>query len=174
MPLPLAAVLFDETAPDALLVRFSRRLEGQGRRVRGLVQRRDIGTGPCHCADMDLLSVAGPEVFHVSQPLGSGSHGCRLDLGALAGAAQFLLGELASAPDLLILNRFGKAEGEGRGFRDVIAEAMARDLPVLTAVRGRHVTEWSAFTEGMGALLPPDPEALARWFSQVTEVSHAA
>ncbi|MFD2174211.1 DUF2478 domain-containing protein [Rhodobacter lacus] len=174
MTLPLAAVLFDETPPDALLSAFARRLAAEGRQVRGLIQRREAGTGPCHCAEMDLLSLAGPEIFPVSQPLGPGAHGCRLDLGALAGAAQFLLSELARAPDLLILNRFGKAEGEGRGFRDVIAEAMAREVPVLTAVRGRHVADWATYTEGFGLCLAPDPAALARWFSELTEVSHAA
>ena len=56
---------------------------------------------------MDLTSIGSKRVFRISQPLGRGSHGCRLHPGALAECSAFLGSELDAGADLLILNHYG-------------------------------------------------------------------
>lgn len=52
----------------------------------------------------------------------TGAKGCRLDPRALAALSGSLLGELDAGTQLLVLNRFGKGESEGHGFRAVIEQ----------------------------------------------------
>lgn len=173
MRFPLAAILYDTTPPDALLRAFARETSARGLRVGGVVQSRPA-SATCHCAEMALISLASGQSVPVAQPLGPGSTGCRLDFGALAQVAQDLRTEIEAGLDLLILNRFGKAEAEGRGFREVIAAAIARDIPVLTALHPRNLPDWTAFTEGAALLLMPDAPTLHHWLAEDRGVAHAA
>ncbi|MGC2087078.1 MAG: DUF2478 domain-containing protein [Bradyrhizobium sp.] len=65
---------------------------------------------------------------------GAGASSCRLDESALTGVAVRVASALESAPDVLVLNKFGKAECEGRGLRHLIAVALDREIPVLIGV----------------------------------------
>ena len=68
--------------------------------------------------------------------------------------------------DLVILNRFGRTEAEGGGFRDVIAEAVGQGIPVLTALRPDFAGAWSAFGGDQACELPADSNAVMDWLSQ--------
>jgi hypothetical protein len=159
----IGAVIYPTDFPiDALLSHVAARLEAEGKRVAGVVQV-SIKTGP-GCADaMMVRDVASNALVPISQELGRQSAGCRLDPRGLAAVAGNLAAALDDAPDLLLLNRFGKAEIEGGGLRDLIGAAMARGVKVLTAVRASHAAEWAAFHQGVAADLPPDEETVRRW-----------
>jgi len=168
--LPLAAIRFEEGfAIDALLTDLAASLVTSGWRVAGAVQRRVETAEDCGCADLEVQGLRSGQVFRISQTLGPGSQGCRLDPGGLACCAQMLLDEIAAGVDFLILNRFGKAEAEGRGFREVIGVALSAGIPVLTAVRPRHLAGWNAFTGG-ALLLAPEPGAARAWAESLRAV----
>ena len=171
---PLAAIRFENGDIDAFLGVLAKTLTADGARVRGALQTRGAVAGECHCADMDLTTLGSQKIFRISQPLGNGSHGCRLHPGALADCSSFIEQELEAGADLLILNRFGRGESEGRGFRDLISKAIALDIPVLTAVRPTYEEGWAAFGEGMACDLSMDMAAALAWFSTVQEARYAA
>jgi hypothetical protein len=170
----LAAIRFETGDIDGLLADTATTLLNRGHRVRGVLQSRGEMRGECHCADMDLHAIGEPRTFRISQPLGNGSHGCRLHPGALAECAAYLETEMDRGTDLLILNRFGRGESEGRGFRDLIGQAMMRGVPVLTAVRPMYADHWCAFGEGLSCDLPMDHSTILTWFDDVSEARHAA
>ncbi|RNF33431.1 DUF2478 domain-containing protein [Paracoccus methylarcula] len=147
-------------AADRLLEALVGKLSGEGLRLAGAVQvNRDRGPD-CAC-DMDI-QVIGEEdrPIRISQSLGSGSTGCRLDPGALETAAARVEARLTGA-ELLILPKFGKQEAVGRGFCSVIGQAILDDLPVLLHVSRE---QRSAFAEFSGDLAEEvDPDALADW-----------
>ena len=76
---------------------------------------------------------------------GAGARGCRLDEAALAEATARIEGSLEHAPQLLILNKFGKVECEGGGLRDLIASAIDRGIPVIIGVPERNLDAWRSF-----------------------------
>ncbi|WP_323005206.1 DUF2478 domain-containing protein [Pseudorhodobacter sp.] len=170
----LAAIRFDHGDIDGFLATTAQTLTGMGYRVRGALQTRGAVGGECHCADMDLTTLGSNRVFRISQPLGNGSHGCRLHPGALAECSAFIEQELGQGADLLILNRFGRGESEGRGFRDLIGKAIALGVPVLTAVRPTYAEAWGAFGAGMACDLMMDQDAVLKWFAEVHEARDAA
>jgi hypothetical protein len=73
---------------------------------------------------------------------------------------------LADGADVLIVNKFGKHEAEGRGFRAVIAEALTLGMHVIVGVNGLNLAGFEEFAGGLATCLPPDCEALAAWASQ--------
>ncbi|MEM9631158.1 MAG: DUF2478 domain-containing protein [Pseudomonadota bacterium] len=160
---PLAGIKY-EYGPDVdpALDAFVEQLRRLGVSMVGCVQRQLPDGGSC-CPISHLEDLASGVSTRITQPLGSGSTGCRLDPGALANAAENLSRQLETRPDVLILNRFGRGESEGRGFRPVIERAVELGIPVLTAVKQRYVPEWEAFSEDMAADLPALPEELMAW-----------
>ncbi|MDW4500287.1 DUF2478 domain-containing protein [Sulfitobacter sp. D35] len=152
---------------DLVLERLAANLAARGLRCCGTVQinskRSDVG--PC---DMDVRVLPDGPVLRISQDLGSQARGCRLDPAALETAVGLVKVSLSSGADLLIVNKFGKHEAEGRGFRDVIAEAVATEIPVLVGLNALNRPAFETFAEGLATRLPPEPAALMAWVNEMT------
>jgi len=152
---------------DLVLERLATDLAARRLRCCGTVQintaRADAG--PC---DMDVRVLPDGPVLRISQDLGPQARGCRLDPAALERAVAMVAASLSSGADLLIVNKFGKHEAEGRGFRSVIAEAVAMDIPVLVGLNALNRPAFESFAEGLAVRLPSDPAALMAWVEEVT------
>lgn len=127
---------------DDLLFALAHNLRAKGVRVAGAVQRNVPDAADMSC-DMDLQILTGHRTVRISQSLGRYSTGCRLDPRALEGAVGEVEASLNAAmpPDLLIVNKFGRQEAEGRGFRTAISAALMRDIPTLIGVRDGYLPE---------------------------------
>jgi len=161
--LPLAAVFFARgDSVDHVLAAAATTLAAEGHVVAGTVQA--VGDAPdgC-CGPMLVRDLSDGSVTVISQDLGRMATGCRLDGGALAAVAVRLEAALDRGADVVVLNRFGKAEGEGGGLRSVIERAVAAGLPVVLAVRTDHAAVWDAFHEGTATTLPADAGAVVAW-----------
>lgn len=147
---------------DRLLAALAAQLRGRGLRVAGAVQVNVDRPDSPRC-DMDLHVLTGDEVVRISQNLGRESRGCRLDPGGLERAVGLVAAALDNGPDLLIVNKFGKQEVDGRGFRPLIGEALARDIAVLTAVSAGNRAAFLDFCDGYAEELAADATALRDW-----------
>ncbi|HPD92736.1 MAG: DUF2478 domain-containing protein [Rhodobacter sp.] len=147
---------------DLVLERVAIALAAQGLRCCGTVQINSAraDAGPC---DMDVRVLPDGAVLRISQDLGPESRGCRLDPAALETAVGLVEPRLKAGADLLIVNKFGKHEAEGRGFRTLIAEAVAMDVAVLVGLNARNLAAFEAFSGGLAVRLPPDVTALTDW-----------
>lgn len=152
---------------DLVLERLAANLAARGLRCCGTVQINSerADAGPC---DMDVRVLPDGPVLRISQDLGSQARGCRLDPAALETAVGLVKVSLSSGADLLIVNKFGKHEAEGRGFRDVIAEAVAMEIPVLVGLNALNRPAFESFAEGLAIQLAPTTEALMAWANEVT------
>jgi hypothetical protein len=155
---------------DLILAGLAKGLTARGLRLCGTVQintERDT-SGPC---DMDVRVLPDGPVLRISQDLGAHSKGCRLNPSALETAVGLVAARLDAGTDLLIINKFGKHEAEGRGFRDVIAEAISLDVPVLVGLNGLNRAAFEAFTGCLAISLPPELRALTDWAEGVMRTS---
>jgi hypothetical protein len=147
-----------------LLRDFAAELNGKGFRAVGLVQ---LGH---HCSDADLsaMLVHTGEKLPLFQDLGSCSAGCRLDVGQLLDAGQHIARAIDQGADLLIVNRFGRQEREGKGLSYLVERALSTDIPVVIAVPGHRFADWIKFADGMSVKLRCSREALDAWWSAVS------
>lgn len=167
-PNKLAAIRFNrDDHIGAILKSVVDRGRDQGLRIEGYLQTELPDEASC-CSLTYLEGIASGDKVRISQALGSGSTGCRLDPQALAEASGTLLRDLDTKPDLLVVNRFGRGEAEGHGFRSAIEKAFAMGIPVLTAVRDDYLDEWRSFGAEYAAELPARTEDVSDWCDAVT------
>mgnify|MGYP005813722821 FL=1 len=150
---------------DRLLWEFADRLQQRGYKLAGVVQTNSDRPGSRHC-DMDVRVLPDGPVIRINQVLGEDSHGCRLDPVALEEAVGLVEVGLERCPDLLIINKFGKHEAEGRGFRPLIADALSRGIPVLLGVNALNQDAFEDYSSGYVEEIAADAEGLIVWFEQ--------
>lgn len=155
----------EEGATNRVLREVAEALSARGMRLCGTVQINTpcAGGGPC---DMDVRVLPDGPLLRISQSLGRGSTGCRLDPEALERAVAASARVLPEA-EVLLVNKFGKQEALGRGFRPLIAEALERGLPVLVGLNALNRAAFDSFTGGLAEELPADPALLAEWVTRV-------
>jgi len=164
--LPIAAIVHDgKHMADSTLLDFVADLRAQGWVLRGLVSGVTVcqtpGANPCTLRVVRDLHTG--KVYPISQNLGKGSVACCLDVGALLDAASVLHRARESAPDLVVINRFGILEADGDGFAQEMLALMTDGIPVLTVVSRSYLEVWRTFTGGLAQELAPERAALTAW-----------
>ncbi|WP_417588407.1 DUF2478 domain-containing protein [Pararhodobacter oceanensis] len=158
---------------DRLLFRVAEALVAKGYRACGTVQintEREVND-PC---DMDVKVLPQGTVLRISQDLGPHARGCRLDADALETAVGLVAATLNEGADFVIINKFGKHEAEGRGFRDVIAEALALEIPVLVGTNGLNVDAFQEFTDGYAQEIAPEFDSIEAWLTAMIKANQDA
>lgn len=160
---PVAAIVYpDDAYPGALFRALVDRWRAAGLTVAGVVQHQVFETADARC-NVLLEDLASGHQTALFENRGSGAAGCRLDQAALAEATARVEGSLARAPDILVLNKFGKAECQGGGLRDLVAGAIGRGIPVVIGVPRQTLEVWRDFADGLAIELPADFDAVERW-----------
>jgi hypothetical protein len=170
----LAALVYKQDQdPDQVLHGFAADLGRRGYRAVGLVQ---LGR---HCADAPKLSamlVHSGEELQLFQDVGACARrdngeavarGCRLDLGQLLNAGAQVASAIDQGADLVIVNRFGRQEREGKGLCYLIERALSADIPVVIAVPEHRFADWIRFADGMSVKLHCDLGSLNAWWDRV-------
>ncbi|MBR1162775.1 DUF2478 domain-containing protein [Bradyrhizobium elkanii] len=165
----LAALVYDgHDDPDAILRDFAGDLRAHGARVVGMVQ-----SGQCADSSLSAVLVHSGETLLLAQlpsqsPTSPGATGCKLDLSRLQAAGIRVADALAEGADLVIVNRFGKRERDGKGLGFLIERALGADIPVVIAVSRASFADWIKFAGGMSVKLACDRHALDAWWRNVS------
>jgi nucleoside-triphosphatase THEP1 len=160
----LAALVYDEHQdPDSVLRAFAADLNERGFRAVGMVQ-----AGQCADSSLSAELVHSGEKLLLAQDFDPRAKGCRLDLDRLQSAGARIAVAIEAGADLVIINRFGKRERDGRGLSYLIKRALNADIPVLIAVANHRFSDWVKFTGGMSVKLACDRRALDEWWRNVS------
>ena len=167
----LAALIYDESHdPDALLRGFAADLNKNGSRAVGLVQ---LGHPLADPPQLSALLLHSGDTMRLFQDLGRGSTGCKLEVGQLLAAGSRVAQAIDDGADLVIINRFGRQEIEGKGLSYLIERALSAEIPVVIAVPDARLAAWKVFSDGMAVHLPCDRAALDGWWSAVCDAEPA-
>ncbi|MCK0140488.1 DUF2478 domain-containing protein [Aliiroseovarius sp. F47248L] len=150
---------------DRLISEAAATLEAEGFVLNGIVKvLQDMPEGSHHC-DMDVRVLADNRTIRITQSLGEGSDGCRLNPEAIAQAVAAVDQASSLDADAFILNKFGPEEAEGRGFRAAIATALEKDIPVLVGLSAGEGSRkgFAEFVGDMVETLPANPDAILTW-----------
>lgn len=147
-----------------VLWNFSQRLRASGHRLAGVVERQER-TVFNDKRDTLLRGVADATACSLFQDLGPGSGACSLDLAGITAASGLVEASLAPGVELLVINKFGKVEAEGGGFRSAMGMALALGIPVLTSVNPAFEAAWQDFSGGVAERLQPQDGRLDAWWT---------
>ena len=75
---------------------------------------------------------------------------------------------MGQGADLVIINRFGKRERDGKGLGYLIERALDADIPVVIAVANDRFNDWVKFAGGMTVKLARDRATLDQWWNDVS------
>ncbi|MDD1527669.1 hypothetical protein C7U92_13590 [Bradyrhizobium sp. WBOS7] len=118
-------------------------LRRSGKSLAGLIQEDVPRPGRTRC-DMVLHELATGRSISISEDLGAGATSCRLSTPRLLEAAQLVEAQLADA-EIVFLNKFGKAEAEGGGLRDLIAHCIESGKSLVIGVPRSNLEAWTDF-----------------------------
>lgn len=172
----LAAVIYEAgEGPqiDAILATAAAQLCRDGWALAGTVQRSAERADRCRC-DMIVVDLASGSEMSIFEDRGPEARGCRLDPAALERLVAMTLNAIDRGADLVIINRFGKQEAEGRGFRHAIAEAMQLGIPTVTVVARANIDAWRQFAGGYGIELMADAATIISWCRAVALARRAS
>lgn len=155
-------------AVDALLCELALKLKAEGYRLAGAIQWNGTPAEGAMC-DFDFEDLATGTRFSGCLPKSGRNQGCRLDAPRLEDAAGLTAASIGADVDLVVINRFGKEELAGRGFRQAFGSAVAKGLPVLTALNSAQRDNFGAFTGKAAAELSPSLDAVEHWCREVLE-----
>jgi nucleoside-triphosphatase THEP1 len=159
----LAALVYDDGEdPDAVLRDFAAKLNAHGVRAVGMVQ-----AGQCADSSLSAVLVHNGEKILLAQDFDPRASGCRLDLTRLQNAGARVAEALKDGADLLIINRFGKRERDGKGLGHLVERALNADIPVVIAVSSHRFADWLRFAGGMSVKLRCDRATLEAWWNGV-------
>jgi hypothetical protein len=163
----LAAIVYTaRDDPDRLLLEFVGDLRRAGRRALGLVQ---LGRNPfCDSRIIRLLQLPSEEVVSLHHDPASGARQCGLKSERLVGTAGAIAAAIGAGADLVVINRFGRLEAEGKGLIDLIRRAGEADIPVLIAVPEHRFEAWTKYSCGMSVRIACNRRALNRWWQSVS------
>ncbi|SRR6266702_2883386 len=160
---PVAAIVYaDKAYPDAAFAALVELCRNQGLSLAGVLQHRISSMADRRC-DVVLEDLSTGHRTALFENRGTGATGCRLDEAALAEATARIEGGLDDATDLLVLNKFGKAECGGGGLLDLIASAIDREIPVIIGVPRTNLAAWRDFVGEFSVELSDDTREVAQW-----------
>lgn len=159
----VAAIVYaNEAYPDEVFKTLVARCRALGLSLAGVLQHQAFAGADRRC-NVVLEDLASGHRTALFENRGAGARGCRLDQGALAEATARVEGSLEQVPQLLVLNKFGKAECEGGGLRDLIASAIDRGIPVVIGVPERNLEAWRSFAGEFAVELSDHGGEVTRW-----------
>jgi hypothetical protein len=160
---PLAAIQYQRGFDiDELLSRSCGQLRSVGVRIGGVLQQSSGEQGQC-ASLVHVVDLRSGRIFNIWEDRGACAVGCRLDERGLVDAEPALMAALADGIDLLIINRFGRAESLGRGLLGCFSAAIEAGVAVLTAVRPPYDQAWYAFHGGCAHDLAPEMQEIIHW-----------
>ena len=160
---PLTALVYPDTGyPAAVFEALVAQCRRRGLSLSGVLQHVSEVTPDPRC-DVILEDLSTGLRTAIFEDRGAGASSCRLDEIALTGVAVRIASALENGPDVLVLNKFGKAECEGRGLRHLIAVALDREIPVLIGVPRSNLSAWRCFAGDLGTEIGAEVGEIERW-----------
>lgn len=147
---------------DALIVWVASHLKGEGLRVGGAVQHNEADRDR-RCGEMELEDPATGERVLICESMRATTSVCRVQEDALAKAVAWTRQFLNDGADILVINKFGKREAQGRGFTPAIDLAIDLGVPVLAGVSERNFEAWQALTRGQAYCLSASRSDVLGW-----------
>lgn len=167
-PFPIAALVHESAEhADEFLYAFIQDLQSQNKNILGVIQAHPE-VSYAYGSQMGIVDLSTGAYISIAQDLGKHNTSCCIDAEAISNSSRILQAARMQAPDLIIVNRFGKLEAEGSGFADEMLEIMSENTPLLTVVAERFLPMWREFTGGLATEILPDSAALHEWFKSIS------
>ena len=92
---------------------------------------------------------------------------CGLDVSALAETSDIIRNAINDRLDLVVVEKFGELEQNGKGLIDEILQTIVEGIPLLISVPEAAVPVWQDRSGELGSVLPFTEEAFRQWWQNL-------
>lgn len=164
-----AAVYTPDTGDRMALLKFVEWQKLMNVRVGGVLQEALFKpTG--EFAGLNAIDVYTNQRISITRPVENDA-ACGLDVSALAETAGIIRKAIEDRLDLVVVEKFGELEQEGRGLIDEIFQTIAAGIPLLVSVPMSALPVWQERSGELGSVLAFSEEAFQQWWRSLEVAS---
>ncbi len=160
-----AAVYRPDTGDRMALLKFVEKQKAQNIRVGGILQER-LFNSEGEIIGLDAVDVATSRRIPISRPAKNEDE-CGLDVSALAGTTGIIRNAISERLDLVVVEKFGELEQNGKGLIDEILQTISEGIPLLIAVPEAALPLWQERSGELGSVIDFSEEAFYRWWQSL-------
>ena len=160
-----AAVYKPDTGDRMALLKFVEKQKALNTRVGGVLQEA-LFNSEGEIVGLDAVDVFTNCRIPISRPTKNDEE-CGLDVSALAGTTGIIRNAIDERFDLVVVEKFGELEQNGKGLIDEILQTIAEGIPLLIAVPEAALPLWQERSGELGSVLDFNEEAFQQWWQSV-------
>jgi nucleoside-triphosphatase THEP1 len=157
-----AAVYKPDTGDRMALMKFVEKQKTLNTRVGGVLQEIVFNSegAPVGLNAVDVLTNRRIPITRPVQNI----HDCSLDISALAETTNIIRNAINDRLDLVVVEKFGNSEQNGKGLIDEILQTLIEGIPLLISVPEMALPAWQERSGELGSVLPFTEEAFLHWW----------
>ncbi|MDH5355856.1 MAG: DUF2478 domain-containing protein [Gammaproteobacteria bacterium] len=161
-----AAVYEPDSGNRMALLKFVEKLMNLNVRVGGVLQEA-VYNSENEVTGLNAINVATGQRMPISRPAKHSE--CGLDVSALAETSGIIRQAIDDQVDLIVVEKFGELEQDGRGLIDEILLTISEGIPLLISVPKAALPIWQERSGELGSVLAFSEEAFEGWWKRLIE-----
>lgn len=163
---PFAAAVYQPDTDDRMaLMKFVEKQKLLKTRVGGVLQEA-IFNSEGEVVGLNAVDVSTNRRIPITRPV-KNSNECSLDVSALAQTTGIIRNAISDRLDLIVVDKFGELEQNGKGMIDEILQTIAEGIPLLIAVPRAALPLWQERSGELGSVLPYSEKAFQQWWQSL-------
>lgn len=157
-----AAVYRPDTGDRMALLKFVERLKSNNVRVGGVLQEA-LYNSMGEITGLNAIDVGTDQRIPISRLVENAGE-CGLDVAALTETTGIIRKAIDDQCDLVVVEKFGEMEQEGKGLIDEIFQTIAAGIPLLISVPEAALPAWQERSGELGTVLAFSEAAFQQWW----------
>ena len=163
---PFAAAVYTPDTDDRMaLLKFVEKLKTLNTRVGGVLQEA-LFDSDGKITGLNAVDVATGRRIPITRTVKNDDE-CGLDVSALAETASIIDSAISDRLDLVVVEKFGDLEQNGKGLIDQILQTIGEGIPLLISVPEAALPVWQERSGKLGSVLTFSEEAFQQWWQRV-------
>lgn len=163
---PFAAAVYKPDTDDRMaLMKFVEKQKSLKTRVGGVLQEA-IFNSEGGIVGLNAVDVSTNRRIPITRPVKNDNE-CGLDVSALAETTDIIRNAISDRLDLVVVEKFGELEQNGKGLIDEILQTIVEGIPLLISVPKAALPLWQERSGELGSVLPYSEEAFHKWWQSL-------
>ncbi len=161
---PFAAAVYNPNTGDRMaLLKFVEKQKALNLRIGGVLQEAAYDAEGL-MSGFYAIDVSSNSRIPISRPT-KNSNECGLDVSALAQTTEIIRQAIHDQVDLMVIEKFGEKEQEGKGLIDEIMQTIVEGIPLLISVPEAALPIWQERSGELGSVLDFSEAVFESWWA---------
>jgi len=163
---PFAAAVYKPDTGDRMaLMKFVAKQKSLNIRVGGVLQEALFNSAG-EIVGLNAVDVSTNRRIPITRPVKNDGE-CGLDVSALAETTDIIRKAIDDRLDLMVVEKFGELEQNGKGLIDEILQTIVEGIPLLISVPEAALSLWQERSGELGSILPYSEQAFQQWWQSL-------